>query len=131
MSHLSHVYETGGLLYVTVVAGRRGGSCRSVAGRQGTACQRQSSPRRNHHHHHAVGRDHAPYLAAEVGENGIELPKAIKAHLDPNGILNPGALIRLTVGDNQLASGPHGPRPQERGEIASQHFAGCTLSLLA
>ncbi len=44
-------------------------------------------------HHHAVGRDHAPYMEAEVGETGIEVLRAVKEQLDPAGIMNPGKLI--------------------------------------
>ena len=34
--------------------------------------RRSSPPRGTITHHHAVGRDHAPYMRAEVGETGIE-----------------------------------------------------------
>ena len=44
-------------------------------------------------HHHAVGRDHAPYMRAEVGETGLELLRAAKERLDPTGIMNPGKLL--------------------------------------
>ena len=44
-------------------------------------------------HHHAVGRDHAPYMAAEVGETGLEVLRAMKERLDPAGIMNPGKLL--------------------------------------
>jgi alkyldihydroxyacetonephosphate synthase len=44
-------------------------------------------------HHHAVGRDHAPWLPAEVGALGIELLRGAKTTLDPAGVMNPGKLI--------------------------------------
>ena len=44
-------------------------------------------------HHHAVGRDHLPWMRAEVGESGIDLLRAAKSELDPAGIMNPGKLI--------------------------------------
>ena len=44
-------------------------------------------------HHHAVGRDHAPYMRAEVGETGLEILRAVKERLDPTGIMNPGKLL--------------------------------------
>ena len=44
-------------------------------------------------HHHAIGRDHAPYMEAEVGETGIETLRALKERLDPSGIMNPGKLL--------------------------------------
>jgi alkyldihydroxyacetonephosphate synthase len=44
-------------------------------------------------HHHAVGVDHRPWMPAEVGDLGVEVLRAVKATLDPAGILNPGKLI--------------------------------------
>jgi alkyldihydroxyacetonephosphate synthase len=44
-------------------------------------------------HHHAVGRDHAPYMGAEVGETGLDALRALKERLDPAGIMNPGKLL--------------------------------------
>jgi alkyldihydroxyacetonephosphate synthase len=44
-------------------------------------------------HHHAVGRDHLPYLAAEIGEVGVEILRAVKQRLDPANVMNPGILI--------------------------------------
>ena len=44
-------------------------------------------------HHHAVGRDHAPWLAAEVGALGVGVLRAVKERCDPAGIMNPGKLL--------------------------------------
>ena len=44
-------------------------------------------------HHHAVGRDHAPWMRAEVGDLGLEVIRAAKERLDPAGIMNPGKLL--------------------------------------
>ena len=44
-------------------------------------------------HHHAVGTDHRPWLVHEIGEVGVRVLRAVKAELDPSGILNPGVLI--------------------------------------
>ena len=44
-------------------------------------------------HHHAVGRDHLPWMRAEVGQLGLELLRAAKERLDPRGIMNPGKLL--------------------------------------
>jgi alkyldihydroxyacetonephosphate synthase len=44
-------------------------------------------------HHHAVGRDHAPWLAAEDGALGVEALRAVKERLDPAGVMNPGKLL--------------------------------------
>jgi alkyldihydroxyacetonephosphate synthase len=44
-------------------------------------------------HHHGVGRSKAPKLSAELGSVGISTAKAVKRAFDPDGILNPGALL--------------------------------------
>ena len=44
-------------------------------------------------HHHGVGRDHVPYMGAEIGELGIDALRAVKERLDPDGIMNPGKLL--------------------------------------
>lgn len=93
MTHISHVYETGASLYTTVIA---------VADR--------SRPVEQWHrakiavtdaivasggtisHHHAVGRDHAPWLAGEIGQQGVKVLRAVKSAVDPQGICNPGVL---------------------------------------
>ena len=42
---------------------------------------------------HGVGRLKKPWLAGQLGPEAMELNRRIKAALDPNGILNPGAVI--------------------------------------
>jgi len=92
--HLSHAYRDGASLYFTFLARRRPGAeveqWRSV---KAAACQAIVEAGGTITHHHAVGRDHAPYMRAEVGELGIEVLRAVKERLDPTGIMNPGKLI--------------------------------------
>jgi alkyldihydroxyacetonephosphate synthase len=94
MCHVSHLYETGASLYFTFVARQREGEeiaqWRSV---------KEAASRAIVHgggtitHHHAVGRDHAPWMREEVGDTGTAALRALKAQLDPAGIMNPGKLI--------------------------------------
>ncbi|MCB0928092.1 MAG: FAD-binding protein [Mycobacterium sp.] len=42
---------------------------------------------------HGVGRLKKPWLAGQIGPEAMELNRRVKAALDPDGILNPGALI--------------------------------------
>ena len=44
-------------------------------------------------HHHGVGIDHREHYEREVGPLAIEALRAVKATLDPAGILNPGVLL--------------------------------------
>ena len=42
---------------------------------------------------HGVGRLKKPWLADQIGEDALELNRRIKSALDPQGILNPGAMF--------------------------------------
>ncbi|WP_431868165.1 FAD-binding oxidoreductase [Nocardiopsis eucommiae] len=91
--HVSHTYATGASLYFTVATGagedpatrwdraKRAASDAIVAN-GGTIT-----------HHHAVGTDHRPWMAAELGPLGTDVLRAVKSALDPEGVLNPGKLI--------------------------------------
>ena len=94
MCHVSHLYRSGASLYFSFLArqeqetpleqwraAKTAASDAIVAG-GGTIT-----------HHHAVGRDHAPWMGAEVGDLGLEVIRAAKERLDPAGIMNPGKLL--------------------------------------
>lgn len=94
MSHLSHVYETGGSLYITIIANRDDEDAVAQWQRaKAAASDAIVAAKATITHHHAVGRDHVPWMAAEIGSDGMELLAAIKQELDPTGILNPGVLV--------------------------------------
>jgi alkyldihydroxyacetonephosphate synthase len=94
MCHLSHAYADGASLYFTFFARARPGEEIEQWRRAKTAaCEAIVSCEGTITHHHAVGRDHAPYMPAEVGELGIEALRAVKERLDPAGIMNPGKLL--------------------------------------
>ena len=46
-----------------------------------------------HQNHRAIGTDHRPWMTDEIGPLGVDVLRAVKAVLDPAGILNPGKLI--------------------------------------
>jgi alkyldihydroxyacetonephosphate synthase len=94
MCHVSHLYETGASLYYTLIARQREGS----EIEQWRAVKRAASEAivtggGTITHHHAVGRDHAPWLIREIGAQGVAALGALKAELDPAGIMNPGKLL--------------------------------------
>lgn len=92
--HLSHAYRDGASLYFTFVArARHGGEIEQWRAVKAAACEAIVACGATITHHHAIGRDHAPYMVAEVGETGIEALRALKARLDPAGIMNPGKLV--------------------------------------
>ena len=94
MCHLSHAYRDGASLYFTFAArARPGEEIEQWRAAKTAACEAIVATGATITHHHAVGRDHAPYMSAEVGETGIEALRALKVRLDPAGIMNPGKLL--------------------------------------
>src|SRR5258707_7533980 len=93
LCHISHVYPTGASLYFTVVAGQRGNPIEQWRKAKAAASDAMMRTGATITHHHAVGADHRPWMRDEVGDLGVEVLRAIKATLDPAGILNPGKLI--------------------------------------
>ena len=94
MCHVSHVYRDGASLYFTFIARRRPGEeIEQWRAAKRAACEAIVAAGGTITHHHAVGRDHAPYMPAEVGELGVEVLRALKERLDPAGIMNPGKLL--------------------------------------
>jgi alkyldihydroxyacetonephosphate synthase len=94
MCHVSHLYPSGASLYFTFMAAQQRGeemeqwrvaksaASDAIVGNGGTIT-----------HHHGIGRDHAPWMRAEIGDAGIELLRAAKRRLDPRGVMNPGKLL--------------------------------------
>jgi alkyldihydroxyacetonephosphate synthase len=92
--HLSHAYPDGASLYFTYVArARHGAELEQWAAVKRAASEAIVAAGGTITHHHAIGRDHLPYMQAEVGSVGIEALRAVKERLDPAGIMNPGKLI--------------------------------------
>jgi alkyldihydroxyacetonephosphate synthase len=93
--HVSHIYPTGASLYFTVIAAAEA-SRRieqwveaktavndAIVAAGGTIT-----------HHHAVGTAHREHVEADLGGPvGVAMLRAVKAAVDPRGVLNPGKLI--------------------------------------
>ncbi len=94
MCHVSHAYPDGASLYFTFMTrARPGEELEQWRAAKSAACDAIVAAEGTITHHHAVGRDHAPYMRAEVGELGLEALRAVKERLDPMGIMNPGKLL--------------------------------------
>lgn len=94
-AHVSHVYPAGGGLYVIIKAQAADDEAavalyRVLVDDLLSACL-AAGGRLSHHHGIGLGRAH--WMAAEHGAAGLEVLRALKAALDPRGILNPGKLI--------------------------------------
>jgi alkyldihydroxyacetonephosphate synthase len=91
--HISHIYPDGACLYFTMGsafenedAARTGHRCWWDAGM--AACLYAGG---SISHHHGIGRLKAKWLPEELG-GWWEVLRSIKSAIDPNGIMNPGAL---------------------------------------
>ncbi|MDX9724194.1 MAG: FAD-binding oxidoreductase [Myxococcota bacterium] len=93
MTHISHAYATGANLYFIFISPMQPGAeledYQSYHSSLLDAIQEYGGALS---HHHGVGRLFAPRLAAQLGAGAIRCLKALKAELDPKGIMNPGVL---------------------------------------
>ena len=93
LCHISHVYETGASLYFTVATKQSEDPLAQWLTAKRAASDAIIDNGASITHHHAVGQDHKPWLAREIGPVGVRMLRALKAELDPTGVLNPGVLI--------------------------------------
>ncbi len=91
---ISHVYETGASLTFTILARalehQEEQQWRAAKDAASAAIVRAGA---TISHHHGIGSDHAQWVSAELGELGVGSLRALKAQLDPFGVMNPGKLI--------------------------------------
>jgi alkyldihydroxyacetonephosphate synthase len=96
LAHISHSYADGASLYFTYVWPRaRGGREAEIAqweAIKGAASDAIAANGGTISHHHGAGTDHARWMVAEKGPVAMDLLRALKATLDPKGIMNPGKL---------------------------------------
>jgi alkyldihydroxyacetonephosphate synthase len=93
LCHISHVYATGCSLYFTVATAQGDAPLERWLAAKAAASQAMVDAGATITHHHAVGTDHKPWLAQEIGPVGVAMLRGLKNAVDPAGILNPGVLI--------------------------------------
>ena len=96
MIHISHVYENGANLYFTFLSPMEKGNEKNDfttfhRGLVETILEHGGSIS----HHHGVGRVLGPWMEGHLGRSSMELLRAVKKHLDPNNIMNPGGTLGL------------------------------------
>lgn len=91
--HVSHVYPTGASLYYTVIAAQAADPAGQWAAAKTAAGDAIIAHGGTITHHHAVGTEHLRWMRDEIGGLGVDVLRAVKAALDPVGVLNPGKLI--------------------------------------
>lgn len=101
MCHISHVYPEGASLYFTVACARGEDPVAQWSRAKRAAGDAIAATGATITHHHAVGLDHRPWMADEVGGLGIELLRSLKSTVDPVGVLNPGKLVPPPAEDSR------------------------------
>jgi alkyldihydroxyacetonephosphate synthase len=94
-AHSSHAYRSGANLYFTFAASPETAedmaatyeACWEAAMAAAARCGAGLA------HHHGIGRVRSSWLAEELGDAGVDLLRAIKHALDPDGLFNPGVLL--------------------------------------
>jgi alkyldihydroxyacetonephosphate synthase len=95
-THLSHVYLQGSSIYTTYVLRNADSYAQTLANWKSlkfAACAAIVAAGGTISHQHGVGKDHAPYLAAEKGELGMRMIRDMLANIDRDARLNPGTLL--------------------------------------
>jgi len=104
-AHLSHVYKDGAGIYVTYLYRRAADPSASLKASPDETLRRWQALKGDASrvivahggtvsHQHGVGLDHAPFLPAEKGELGMQLLATVCRMFDPQGMLNPGKLLK-------------------------------------
>jgi alkyldihydroxyacetonephosphate synthase len=93
LCHISHVYEAGCSLYFTVAAKAGPDPINQWWAAKRAASDAMIATGSTITHHHAIGTDHKPWLAEEIGPVGVAILRGLKTTVDPAGVLNPGVLI--------------------------------------
>jgi alkyldihydroxyacetonephosphate synthase len=93
LCHISHVYAAGASLYFTVGCAQLEDPQAQWRKAKTAASEAILASGGSITHHHGVGIDHREWYEREIGERLVDALRAVKATLDPVGILNPGILI--------------------------------------
>jgi alkyldihydroxyacetonephosphate synthase len=94
MCHISHAYADGASLCFTIIFPRRlDGDIEQWKKIKAAATETILANGGTLSHHHGVGADHLPWMVREKGALGMDVLRAMKQVLDPEGILNPGKLV--------------------------------------
>jgi alkyldihydroxyacetonephosphate synthase len=93
LCHISHVYASGASLYFTVACAQLEDPVAQWRAASAAASDAILDAGGTITHHHGVGVDHRVWYEREIGALGVRALRAVKAVLDPAGVLNPGVLI--------------------------------------
>ncbi len=120
MTHISHAYPQGANLYFIFIA--RITDIDEYLKLQYSVLQAIQDNGAAMSHHHGVGKQTAPWLAGQIGEQYMAMLKSLKQHFDPNNIMNPGGTLGLDMSPQQAAK-TWGMRKTEATNMEENHVA--------
>lgn len=99
MTHLSHAYPQGTNLYfIFIIRTTDIGEYLRLQYGVLDAIQKSGAAMS---HHHGIGKQTGPWLEGQIGPACMDAVRALKAHFDPHGILNPGGTLGLDMNEEQ------------------------------
>ena len=108
-THMSHIYPQGASIYTSYIFPNAATYAETLGHwriLKAAVSQAVVDSGGTISHQHGVGRDHAPYLAAEKGALGMESLTALRTHFDPQETLNPGVLLPREAPSSSAPDGP-------------------------
>jgi len=98
-THLSHAYPQGANLYFIFIAKMNDlDEYKKYQDGILNAIQKSGAAMS---HHHGIGKSFAPWLEGSLGVTEYSTFRALKAHFDPHGIMNPGGTLGLDLAPEQ------------------------------
>ena len=95
LTHLSHCYPQGANLYFIFITPLE--AIPEYLDYQASLLDAIQRLGATMSHHHGIGKMTAPWLEGQIGPGALNLFRAIKRHLDPGGIMNPGGTLALDL----------------------------------
>jgi len=99
MTHMSHVYPQGANLYwifITRISDPE--EFRAYHAGILSAIQKSGA---SMSHHHGIGKMFAPWLEGSLGRAEYDVFRTLKAHFDPDGIMNPGGTLGFDLPEEE------------------------------
>ena len=130
LCHISHVYETGCSLYFTVATAQDDDPVAQWLAAKAAACDAMIAAGATITHHHAVGTDHKPWLAREIGPVGVAMLRGRQGRRRPDRCAQPRGAHPVS-GTGRRTFPPPAPRLRAPGpagasrECPTPAGAGC------
>jgi len=99
MTHISHAYPQGANLYFIFVIKYQ--SIDDYLDLQYSILDAVQASGAAMSHHHGIGKQTAPWLEGQIGKSCMDILRALKAHFDPQNLMNPGGTLGLDLSKEQ------------------------------